>query len=130
MTKASQKRNYDQDRISPEVPPSTFSRAEWLASVLRDRIVKGIYKPGDRIRENELQQEFQLSNGPVREAIQKLVGDCILERAPWRGARVVELTYFGGMNAGELAPLLAVSVATVERDLAFGRAWLKRRLAR
>lgn len=92
MTKASQKRNYDQDRISPEVPPSTFSRAEWLASVLRDRIVKGIYKPGDRIRENELQQEFQLSNGPVREAIQKLVGDCILERAPWRGARVVELT--------------------------------------
>ena len=53
-----------------------------------------------------------------------------LARAEARCARVVELTYFGGMNAGELAPLLEVSIATVERDLAFGRAWLKRRLAR
>ena len=53
-----------------------------------------------------------------------------LARADARCARAVELTYFGGMSAAELAPLLDVSVATIERDLAFGRAWLKRRLAR
>lgn len=46
-----------------------------------------------------------------------------------RAARVVELTYFGGLNAREAGEVLATSVATVERDLAFGRAWLARELA-
>jgi RNA polymerase sigma factor (TIGR02999 family) len=53
-----------------------------------------------------------------------------LAREEPRSARVLELTYFGGVAASELAALLQVSVATVERDLAFGRAWLRRRLAR
>jgi DNA-binding GntR family transcriptional regulator len=74
----------------PEQP--VFSRPDWLVSVIRDRIVKGYYKPGDRIRESELQQEFKLSNGPIREALQRLVGDGILDRSPWRGVRVIELT--------------------------------------
>jgi RNA polymerase sigma factor (TIGR02999 family) len=46
-----------------------------------------------------------------------------------RAARVVELTYFGGMRAHEIAPVLGISDATVERDLAFGRSWLRRELA-
>jgi len=109
MAKSSQKPSYrNQDGISPEVRQPTFSRPEWLATVLRDRVVKGIYKPGDRIRENDLQQEFQLSNGPVREAIQKLVGDRILERAPWRGARVVEL------SKAEIVELFELRLALLE----------------
>lgn len=47
-----------------------------------------------------------------------------------RCARVVELTYFGGLSAGELAEVMQISVATVERDLQFARAWLRRRLGR
>lgn len=47
-----------------------------------------------------------------------------------RAARVLELTYFGGMRAHEIAPVLQISDATVERDLAFGRSWLKRELTR
>lgn len=76
---------------SDESQPS-FSRSEWLASILRERIVKGVYKPGERIRESDLQGEFALSNGPVREALQRLVGDGVLDRSPWRGVRVVELS--------------------------------------
>jgi RNA polymerase sigma factor (TIGR02999 family) len=45
-----------------------------------------------------------------------------------RTARALELTYFGGLNAREVGEVQVLSVATVERDLAFGRAWLKRRL--
>ena len=52
----------------------------------------------------------------------------LAERDP-RSARVVELTYFGGMRAHEIAPVLGISDATVERDLAFGRSWLKRELS-
>lgn len=85
-----------------------FSRTDWLTSVLRDRIVKGKYRPGERIREAELQLEFGLSNGPVREALQRLVGDGILERSPWRGARVAEL------GPSEIIELFQLRLALLE----------------
>jgi RNA polymerase sigma factor (TIGR02999 family) len=42
-----------------------------------------------------------------------------------RTARVVELTYFGGLDSAQVAEVCGISVATVERDLRFGRAWLR-----
>lgn len=45
-----------------------------------------------------------------------------------RKAQVLELTYFGGLDREEIARALEVSVPTVDRDLRFGRAWLKRAL--
>jgi RNA polymerase sigma factor (TIGR02999 family) len=45
-----------------------------------------------------------------------------------RKADAVELNYLVGLEVEELAPLLGVSVATVNRDLRFARAWLKARL--
>jgi RNA polymerase sigma factor (TIGR02999 family) len=41
-----------------------------------------------------------------------------------RKARVVELRFFGGLSMDEIAHVLAVSKATVERDWSFARAWL------
>lgn len=46
-----------------------------------------------------------------------------------RQARLVELRYFGGLNIEETAEALEVSPATVKRDWAIARAWLKRELA-
>lgn len=45
-----------------------------------------------------------------------------------RSAQIVELTYFGGFDREEIARSMALSVATVDRDLRFARAWLKRAL--
>jgi RNA polymerase sigma factor (TIGR02999 family) len=45
-----------------------------------------------------------------------------------RKAQVLELTYFGGLDRDEVARALEVSVPTVDRDLRFGKAWLKRAL--
>lgn len=45
-----------------------------------------------------------------------------------RKAQVLELTYFGGLDREEVARALEVSVPTVDRDLRFGKAWLKRAL--
>ena len=42
-----------------------------------------------------------------------------------RAARAVELHYFGGLTDAESAAQLGVTQRTVERDLRFGRAWLK-----
>ena len=50
----------------------------------------------------------------------------VLSGRDQRTARVVELRYFGGLSAREIGAALGISDATVERDLAFGRAWLQR----
>ena len=42
-----------------------------------------------------------------------------------RQAQVVELSYFGGFSREEIGAALELSVATVDRDLRFARAWLK-----
>jgi RNA polymerase sigma factor (TIGR02999 family) len=55
----------------------------------------------------------------VHDALDKLAAEDA------RAARALELTYFGGLDARQVAEVLAVSVATVERDLKFGRAWLR-----
>lgn len=41
-----------------------------------------------------------------------------------RKSRVVELKFFGGLTIQEIAEVLQVSGATVEREWAFARAWL------
>lgn len=45
-----------------------------------------------------------------------------------RKGRVVELHYFGGLTYDEIARTLAISPATVHRDLRMARAWLYREL--
>src|SRR4051812_49337982 len=113
--------------------PPTMSRGEWLADIVKDRILNGIYKPGERIRESDLQQEFSFSNGPVREALQLVVAATLAERSPWQGVRVVTLT------SAEIGELFQVRTALLEyiaeRAASFGSeetlargADLKRRL--
>jgi len=41
-------------------------------------------------------------------------------------ARIVELRYFGGLTVEETANVVGVSPATVKRQWAMARAWLKR----
>jgi RNA polymerase sigma factor (TIGR02999 family) len=58
----------------------------------------------------------------LHEALEQLA-----DRDP-RKAQVLELTYFGGLDREEVARTLELSVPTVDRDLRFGKAWLKRAL--
>jgi len=67
-------------------------RAQWLAAILRERLWNGVYRPGHWIREHALRTEFGFSNGPVREALQALVAEGLLERVPYSGIRVATLT--------------------------------------
>lgn len=46
-----------------------------------------------------------------------------------RQCRVVELRFFAGLTTPEAAAALEVSTATVEREWAFAKAWLLRRLS-
>ena len=46
-----------------------------------------------------------------------------------RKAQIVELSFYGGLTYDEIAETLAVSPATVDRELRFSKAWLYRRLS-
>jgi RNA polymerase sigma factor (TIGR02999 family) len=45
-------------------------------------------------------------------------------------SRIVELKFFGGLTIEEIAEVLEISHATVEREWSFARAWLRRELSR
>jgi RNA polymerase sigma factor (TIGR02999 family) len=47
-----------------------------------------------------------------------------LEAFDARKSRIVELKFFGGLTTNEIAEVLRVSPATIERDWSFARAWL------
>lgn len=76
-----------------------------------------------------------LSGSPPAPAVHPvdiLILDAALERLHTfddRQAHVVELFYFGGLTYPEIADLLRISEATVDRDLRHARAWLRRELA-
>ncbi len=52
-----------------------------------------------------------------------------LEALDARKAQLVKLRFFAGFTNGEAADALEVSIATVERDWAFCRAWLHREMS-
>ena len=51
-----------------------------------------------------------------------------LARLDERQSRVVEMKFFGGLTSAEVAQALGVSLATVERDWAVARLWLRRQM--
>jgi len=47
-----------------------------------------------------------------------------------RQVQIVQMRYFGGLTIEETAQALEISDATVKREWALARAWLKRELSR
>jgi RNA polymerase sigma factor (TIGR02999 family) len=46
-----------------------------------------------------------------------------------RPAQAIELRFFGGLQENEIGEVIGISLATVKRDLVFGRAWLLKHIA-
>jgi GntR family transcriptional regulator len=60
-----------------------------LADLLRDKIATSLLKPGDTIpSENDLIKQYEISRGTVRQALQLLIQEGLLERFPGRGSFV------------------------------------------
>jgi len=63
-----------------------------VRDALRDAILRGRFKPGDRLIEGRLAELFGVSRNPVREALRALASEGIVESAPRRGAVVARLS--------------------------------------
>ncbi|MGJ7512027.1 GntR family transcriptional regulator [Variovorax sp. GT1P44] len=65
---------------------------EQIAERIFAAIASGEYAPGDRIREETLAEQFDVSRGPVREALRILEKDSVVRILPNRGAHVTQLS--------------------------------------
>jgi len=59
---------------------------------IRDMILRGHLKPGDRLRQDELANTFGVSTMPVREALRQLQAEGLVVFRPRRGATVASLS--------------------------------------
>ncbi|ARC88360.1 GntR family transcriptional regulator [Rhodovulum sp. MB263] len=70
-----------------------------LHSFLRDRIIRNVLKPGDRLSEAEIARSCQVSRQPVREAFIKLSEQGLLSIRPQRGTIVTTIAFSTVLDA-------------------------------
>ena len=76
-----------------------------LVVILRDMIVSGELKPGDKVPEAALCVRFGVSRTPLREATKVLAAEGLLQLLPSRGAVVAKIT---SAEIEELFPIMGV----------------------
>ncbi len=65
-----------------------------VVNALRERILEGRYSHGERIRQEDVAEDFQLSRLPVREALRVLETEGLVTIEPHKGARVATVDRF------------------------------------
>lgn len=68
------------------------TKSENLTEYLIEAIVEGQIAPGSKISEPELAKRFEVSRGPLREALMRIEGLGLIERIPHVGARVIQFS--------------------------------------
>lgn len=92
---------------------------EHIKEMILERILTGVYEPGERLVETRLAREFETSQVPVREALRELEVLRFVESEPFRGARVRAVSR---AEMVEIFPVrsaieeVAVRLATVQLD--------------
>lgn len=72
-------------------PVNRESTAGMIAAQIRTRIIDGTFLPGTQLNEARLAGRLNVSRGPVREALQRLVQEGLLENRRNRGVFVISL---------------------------------------
>ena len=61
-------------------------------NTLSERILKGVYKPGERLMEIHLADQLGVSRTPIREAIRMLELEGLVKMVPRKGAQVAKIS--------------------------------------
>jgi len=86
-------------------------------------------KRGNRAEHIDFEQAFELSDEMSNELLMLDEALTKLSKIDERKARIVESRYFGGFTNEEIADMLEVSTATIDREWRFARSWLKREMS-
>ncbi len=95
---------------------------DMVYEVLREGILKGVFQPGERMRQDELAEAIGVSRIPVRSALMQLESDGLIQFNPYKGAVVTKLSSDEMREIYELRAVLeshalrkAVSAMTPEK---------------
>jgi DNA-binding GntR family transcriptional regulator len=72
--------------------PAAATEVERAIRFLREAILQGDYKPGQPLPQKELTAQLDMSPTPIREAFRILEAQGLLERVPYKGAYVAEVS--------------------------------------
>jgi DNA-binding GntR family transcriptional regulator len=87
------------------------SYAVQVGEMLKKSILNGEYAPGDRLNEAELAESMGVSRSPIREAIQRLAKEGLVELIPRRGSFVTNLKMDEVEELFELREVLEIKSA-------------------
>ncbi len=73
------------------VPMNNIASSEYAADQIRAAIIKGLFRPGDRLIEKNLTEQLNISRHPIREALRRLNQEGLVDVRPNRGAVVAKL---------------------------------------
>lgn len=88
----------------PSAPIVRHSLHESLVAPLREMILQGELRPGEKVPEEQLCERFGVSRTPIREALKVLAAEGVLQILPHRGAIVARITE---EQIEELFPIMA-----------------------
>jgi DNA-binding GntR family transcriptional regulator len=91
MTPHSKSTNYRPDQSAPERVRRTTVTGQVL-EVLREKIVRGVYREGAPLRQDALAEELGVSRIPIREALRQLQAEGLVTFSPHIGAVVSTLS--------------------------------------
>jgi DNA-binding GntR family transcriptional regulator len=89
------------------------TRAERIRGALAREILSGRLAPGARISEEAFSRQFGVSRTPIREALQHLSSEGLVELRPHQGAIVAQLTVSALVEMFELMALLEADCAAL-----------------
>jgi transcriptional regulator, GntR family len=92
-------------RLVPVKLDSYKPLREIVFESMRDAIISGILKPGERLMEIQLAEEMGVSRTPVREAIRKLELEAFVIMVPRKGA------YVAGVSHKDVADVFEIRTA-------------------
>jgi DNA-binding GntR family transcriptional regulator len=80
--------------------------SEDIAESIKTAIIKGKFKPGQKISEGELAESMGISRTPLREAFRKLENEGFIKIIPRKGAVVVDIDTEEAINLYEIKSTL------------------------
>lgn len=95
----------EEKKLSPIKLENYKPLREIVFETLREAIINGTLKPGERLMEVQLAEDMGVSRTPVREAIRKLELDGFVLMVPRKGA------YVAGISTKEIADVFEVRAA-------------------
>jgi GntR family transcriptional regulator, carbon starvation induced regulator len=91
---------------APASVPGPLTRFTWAERKLKDAIIRGELKPGDKVLVSKLARDWECSPTPLREALSALAAAGFVEAIPQRGARVAAVSPEDARQVYELRILL------------------------